>query len=213
MEILEFLVNFLCQMNTQPYCWDFINSYYDPVQQIVFFVFFPGVFIILFVYFMTQTIMSEHKGLRTLLGLAIFMFIVFQGWYYVFLAINKLWYIFHIILGGIGVVAHKMSGKRQASKQLAEIEKAPGGLFSFARRAIAGNTTFNPSEIIEIKNKIKGLTERIKKLKGAEKGLSDREKAEYEQLISQLIMEREDLLSKLPPGIREEVERKYKLKI
>jgi hypothetical protein len=82
----------------------------DPIIQLTFLAFFPAVFLILLIYFMSEAIIREHAGMRVLLGVAVYLFIIFYGWYHYALIISKLWFISIIILGGLGIFIHRMTG-------------------------------------------------------------------------------------------------------
>ena len=93
-ELIDLLVDVLCQQGTASECHSFINSYPDPVQQMVFFLFFPMVFLIIFVHILGSSI-SQRAGstkFTLLISTAMFLFIIFQGWYYIFLNISTVSY-------------------------------------------------------------------------------------------------------------------------
>ena len=112
-EILDAAAQILCptqeSFNT---CQQFINefAYQGPVQQLLFFLFFPTVFIILFVFILTRTLPflgggaqgdKAHQGLRLLLSVAFYAFIIVQGWYSIALVLAKFWFVVIIVLAGL----------------------------------------------------------------------------------------------------------------
>lgn len=101
-------MEFLCQQKVAE-CQNFIQGYPDPLTQLIWLVFFPLVFLVIFIYFLSGVIIT-HKGMRTLLAVAIYLFIIFSNWYYIVLIVSKFWYVSLIILGGLGIFVHKMSG-------------------------------------------------------------------------------------------------------
>lgn len=108
-EIVDTLINILCQQGTSSKCSQFVFTYPDVTQQIVWLVFFPSVFLLLFIIFIANGVAKEPAvKYKTLVAIAIYVFIVFQGWYHYFLTLSKYWFIGVIILGGIYVVIHKM---------------------------------------------------------------------------------------------------------
>ncbi|MBL7160784.1 MAG: hypothetical protein ISS93_02965 [Candidatus Aenigmarchaeota archaeon] len=107
-DIIDILINILCQQGTSGKCSSFISAYPDITQQLVWLVFFPAVFLLLFVFFISEGVTKDAKKYRTLLSIAIFIFVIFQGWYHYALTISKYWFIGVIILGGIYVIIHKM---------------------------------------------------------------------------------------------------------
>ena len=100
MDILQQLIDILginCSL---------VNCYYpNPIEGLFYLVFFPSVFAILFIYVLSGSIIrgseSFPKGLRLLIGISVFLFIIFQGWYTALVSISKLWFILIIILGGL----------------------------------------------------------------------------------------------------------------
>lgn len=98
-DIFTILQDFLCYGNSQ--CAQIFNEYtYRPVVEGLFYtVFFPIVFILVFIFMLTNKIMKDHKGLNLLLSVAFFAFIILQGWYVWFMLLGKIWFVALIILG------------------------------------------------------------------------------------------------------------------
>ncbi|MBL7206755.1 MAG: hypothetical protein ISS36_04115 [Candidatus Aenigmarchaeota archaeon] len=109
-DIIIFMLELLCQKNALQHCQSFIQRQPDMLNQMIFLVFFPTIFLLIFVYFMSGAVVNEHKGLRLLLGIGIYLFIIFNGWYHIALIISEFWFVALIILGGIGIMVHRMSG-------------------------------------------------------------------------------------------------------
>jgi hypothetical protein len=108
--VIDAVAGFLCQGDSLSKCQNFINDFNTIPEQMVYFVFIPIVFIILFVLFLSDAVLKngEMKKYKTLLGVAIFIFIIFQGWYYYFLWIGRYWFVGIIIIGGLFVLTHQM---------------------------------------------------------------------------------------------------------
>ncbi len=107
--ILELIQQFLCYGNSQ--CMQEFNRFaYQPVEGLFYLVFFPIVFIIVFVYLLSNKLFSQHKGLRILLAMAVFALIILQGWYYMFMQLGKLWYFGLIILGFFWMILYGLRG-------------------------------------------------------------------------------------------------------
>lgn len=72
------------------------------IHDLVMFFFIPTVFIILFVFILLGTMFPRGWGLRMLTGIAIYLFIVFGGWYATFARLAGPYFIILIvILGGL----------------------------------------------------------------------------------------------------------------
>ena len=112
-DVVDTLVDILCQQGTVSNCNQFIGAYGDIPQQLLWLVFFPSVFLIIFVILIANGVASSlDKGVgkkySALLGIALYLFIIVQGWYHYFLNISKYWFIGIIILGGVLVLTKKM---------------------------------------------------------------------------------------------------------
>jgi len=108
LEILESLVGFLCPTSeSASACRDFISSHSSvlpPVGPLFYFLLFPLVFTILFIYILSSTILhggNLTKGMRLLIGISVFIFIIISGWYPIMLVLSEFWFIMIIVLGGL----------------------------------------------------------------------------------------------------------------
>lgn len=109
---MDSLVRILCQDNTAATCQRFIQQQPDVINQLAFFLFFPSVFIILFIYVLSDGILSTiNPKFKVLLGISIYTFIVLSGWYSLFLWISQFWFIFIILIVGIWFFFRKMFGR------------------------------------------------------------------------------------------------------
>ncbi len=112
-DLMDLLMQFLCQQNTIGECQQFVSSYTDPIQQLVFFLLFPIVFLVIFVTILSQEAVPRlGKKLGMLFAVAILIFIVVQGYYYIFLTISKLWMYFVVILLGLWIVLKYIIGRK-----------------------------------------------------------------------------------------------------
>src|SRR3989338_1556000 len=101
-DLIDTLVTFLCQQNTASNCQQFISAYSDPVQQLLFFLLIPVVFLIIFITLVSsEAVPKLGKKFGTLIGIVIIVFIIVQGYYHYFLIISKLWiYVLVLLVGG-----------------------------------------------------------------------------------------------------------------
>lgn len=110
-DIMSMLVNVLCptQQSAQA-CNSFLQSQtvtsVGPMGPIFYFLLFPSVIIILFIYLASAMIISHvaedkaGQGLRLLVAIAAFAFVIINGWYSLFLAISQVWFIVVVLLFG-----------------------------------------------------------------------------------------------------------------
>lgn len=175
-DIVDTLINFLCQQNTASQCSQFISEYPDITQQIVWLVFFPAIFLIIFIMLIADGVVknSEHKKYKGLLSVAIFVFIIFQGWFHYVLNISKIWFIGLIVLGGLYVFTHRMGAAGGGGA------KAGRSLFSrTAGKVIDKGVNKAIDDIVDALDWTEGREKSIKNLaKRIEKG----EKLTQEQL-------------------------------
>lgn len=87
----------------------------NPVlDQVLYLVFFPTIFIILAIFFITRGITGEHKALRILLSIAFYIFVISYppgaetSLYNIVAQVGNLWYILIIILGFLWAVFSKL---------------------------------------------------------------------------------------------------------
>ena len=82
--------------------YSIINEYASqgPIYQLFYIVFFPTVFIIFFIYILSRLVIYSHKGIRIMISVAIYAFIVLQGYYRWFVYFSRFW-LFGLLLIGI----------------------------------------------------------------------------------------------------------------
>jgi len=108
-DILQILQQFLCYGNSD--CINLFNQYsYKPMEGLFYVVFFPIVFIILFIFIVSSSI-SPNRGFRALISVAVFAFIIMQGWYYLFATLGKFWLYLLVFLGFIWILIHTFVGR------------------------------------------------------------------------------------------------------
>ncbi|GEM_PF-2413362 len=109
-EILEFLVQVFCpRPETVNVCWDFMNAPHhqvlEPLGPLFYFLLFPSVFILIFIYILTGSLLRGMGGLRgglkILVSVTVYIFVVISGLYAVVLPLSEMWYIAIIILFGL----------------------------------------------------------------------------------------------------------------
>ena len=118
-EIMQTLVELLCPTyNAQSACNAFINSQShqvaQPIGPLLYFFFFPFVFLVLLIYIGTGIILKSDltkvKGLRLLVAIAFFIYIVLQGLYPAILWISDFWFFMLPLLFIIYFIFHHKRG-------------------------------------------------------------------------------------------------------
>jgi hypothetical protein len=82
--------------------------------QIFYLFLFPTIFVIIFVWILTNKIMGQHKGLRILLSVAVYAFIILQGYYTWFVMFSKYWLVGLITLGFFYFISYRGGGGAKA---------------------------------------------------------------------------------------------------
>ena len=108
-EILQIIQDFLCYGNYDCIS-QFQQYYYKPMEGLFWLVFFPSVFIIVFIYLLSNKLFGHHRGLKILISVAFFAFIILQGWYHLFIMLGNIWYIALIILGFFWLALYGLRG-------------------------------------------------------------------------------------------------------
>jgi len=178
-EIIDMLIDLLCQQGTAAECSQFISQYPEIAQQLVWLVFFPTVFLILFIFFISEGVVKSAKKYRTLLAIAIYLFIIFQGWYHYILTVSRFWFIGIIIIGGIFVITHKMgaagsSGGGSSGGGTARAAPAEK-MTDYLKKRMKYKITGKEKEIInDVRKELDALNDMAKRIKkDKEKGSPD----------------------------------------
>jgi len=133
-DILQILQQFLCYGNSD--CINLFNQYsYKPMEGLFYVVFFPIVFIVLFIFIVSSSI-SPNRGFRALISVAVFAFIIMQGWYYLFAMLGKFWLYLLVFLGFIWILIHTFVGRGKEEGGGAKGRSLGGGLVGKAMSRI-----------------------------------------------------------------------------
>jgi len=153
-DIFEMLVNIL-KINQ-----NLVNEYSSqgPLYQLFYLFFFPMVFIIIFIYLLSNAVMKEHKGLRLLISVGILAFIILQGYYSWFVTISKFWFFGLIFLGFFYFIIARRGGGGAKSMTLGG-EKAGGSAIHFLEE-LTGKS-LNPAKVIEYNRKAKRTLDKL----------------------------------------------------
>ena len=169
-DITEILMSILCQQNTLTQCQQFVQEYATVWEQTIYFFFFPTVFVILFIHVLSKKLASNiGEKFRILIGVAIFVFIVMQGWYYYLLLLSKFWYISVIVLGGLwaflNIGLRKTGGGGSSASHGSVFQKAIGSASGyFSKRvgvAIRGDEESMNKKIKMEEDRIEVLEKRV----------------------------------------------------
>jgi hypothetical protein len=145
-----------------------VTCYYaNPLEGLFYLFFFPTVFLILLVYIISNAALQGEglpQGLRLLIGIAVYIFIILQGWFTFAVTLSRLWFILLPILGIIWFVMRHFRGERRGG--FPAISRGP--LEYFKERAKAGGGRTGLEKMIE--NRIKTLEGILKEIKNPKPG-------------------------------------------
>ena len=117
-DIMNILMQYLCPTsNAMNACQSFVQASYHqvvpPLGPLFYFFLFPSVFLIVFIYILTQAFpgVGNNRGLRLLVAIAVFIFIIINGFYPLFLWLSDIWFIAIVIIGLIWFFIKGQLGK------------------------------------------------------------------------------------------------------
>lgn len=197
-DILELLIEFLginCQV---------VECYYPNVFESLFYlVFFPSILLIVFIYYLAGTILHGGglpRGLKILISIAVYIFIILQKWYTIFVSLSKVWFIFVIIIGFLIYVGHIL-GRRTGGGTL-RMPTGGGGFLESAKKltikAAKGDISAKEREIESYIKFVKNIADKISEVNPDTAQFGELEK----EFNTRLMMLREKI---------EELENIYKL--
>ncbi len=90
------------------------TGYASEIEALFYLFFFPTVFIILLVYILTNFIFrgdgNAPRGLRLLISVTLYAFIVMEGLYTMFVSLSRFWWLFAVILMGLWAFMRHLIG-------------------------------------------------------------------------------------------------------
>jgi hypothetical protein len=117
LEILNWLVWIFCPTSeAASTCNNFISTHSNvlpPIGPIFYFLLFPAVFTILFIMMLMSSVKvaQGNTGIRVLLGVTAFVFIIISGWYPIMLILSEFWYIVIVLMGFVWFLKGHFGGK------------------------------------------------------------------------------------------------------
>jgi len=168
-----------------------VTCTYPTVWETLFYViFFPSVFILLFVYALSETLAGKlGVPFRLLLAAAVYIYIVLQGFFTFFVSLSGLWLFLIILIGFIWFVFRHIFGKGEGGKMPA----VGGGLAAPLRYAVKKTVKGQTKYEKRIEDRLSNLRSAARTVKtpppGTDVGLARREyaaaKMEAENAIEQ----------------------------
>jgi len=201
--------------------YSIINEYASqgPIYQLFYIVFFPTVFIIFFIYILSRLVIYSHKGIRVMISIAIYAFIVLQGYYKWFVYFSRFW-LFGLLL--IGILYMIITRGHEPKPQGGVKAKTVGGTGSLVKLfEKTSGKKLNPLENIElaalldrlikyINAEIKALNEQIKQAEPQERNFLQAEVGKKEAVLAQLTMfKRKGNLADFAQWLKTEEGKKY----
>jgi hypothetical protein len=123
------------------------TGYASDIEALFYLFFFPTVFIILLVYILTNFIFrgegNTPRGLRLLISVTLYAFIIMEGLYTMFTSLSRFWWLFAVILIGLwAFIRHLIGGGVGKMPSL-----GGGALGSFAKGKLSNIITGEEREL------------------------------------------------------------------
>jgi hypothetical protein len=80
------------------------------LYQMFYLFIFPTVFIVFFIWILSNSMIKGHGGMRLIIALCVYAFIILQGYYSFFVSMSKFWLFGLLILGFLYLIIPKLSG-------------------------------------------------------------------------------------------------------
>lgn len=119
LDIMDALVNFLCPTSQSAMaCNQFISTPHHqvlaPMGPFLYFFFFPTIFLIIFIYILSTSVLrgptGRVMGIRILIALGVYIFIIINGWYSIMLPLAELWFLLLPALGLLYFIFRHFTG-------------------------------------------------------------------------------------------------------
>jgi hypothetical protein len=175
------------------------TGYASEIEALFYLFFFPTVFIILFIWVITgvitQQIGGKTGGLRILISVALYAFIVFQEYYTLFVSLSQLWWLLLATIVGLYIFIRKIihgngGGGGAGGRGMSAIRRK--GVFSEFLKAADLDRNLNliqqAADIRTVNEQIEALEKEIEVQEDLRKrrGTGAREKTEFARKISEL---------------------------
>lgn len=137
LELMDMLVQFLCPTsNAASQCQSFISSHSGiapPFGAYIYFLFFPTVFLLLFLWIVFKDAIKANKGISLIASIAVYVFIIIQGLYPIFLALGELWIVFIFLLGFFYLIIRRFRSDKGGGGKGGKMPGLMGGGMSATR--------------------------------------------------------------------------------
>jgi predicted transcriptional regulator len=147
-------------------------GYASEIEALFYLVFFPTVFIILFIYIVIGVVLDraggKEGGLRILVSLALYAFIVFQGYYNFFVSLSKLWWILLATLVGLWIFIRTMIHGRGGGTTGSPMPRiGDGGLPGYVDRKFRGRLEgTEKKKVKQIEQELSNLRSEVNTIEG-----------------------------------------------
>lgn len=208
-DIMDLLVSYLCPTSqSASSCQNFLSASSHqvlmPFGPMIYFLFFPTVFMLMFLWIVFGSVVKGNRAINLLATIAVYIFIIINGFYPVFLWLGEFWIIVIFILGFLYLLLHRFGkgggGKGGGMAGVGGAATTAAG--SWIKEALVGTTPLNPKEVLRqrklLKDQVKIFDAQIKELDDERKTIKgDRERAEVTAKIAQLKADRKAIEIKL----------------
>ena len=149
------------------------SGYASEIEALFYVLFFPTVFIILFVYIVTGAIISKIGGaqgaFRILISVALYAFIIFEGFYSTFASLSRVWWLLLVTLVGLWLFIRQFihgGGNSGGSPMSGFKGKRSGSSVQLSQRflsKLSGNVKKKKVAIEQSMKELEGIVKSIEK--------------------------------------------------
>lgn len=172
-------------------------NYPSEIEALFYILFFPTILVILFVFILSNAIIGKatddpkgHKGLRFLFAIAIYIFIILQGYFTMVVSLSKGWWMFTILLFGLWVFIGRFIGKgKDGGKGGGLTRGALPGMTGVGQKVYQRITQQEEAILESVKNEVRLMPE----LKKTNPALVDLKKRELEEQLNTILVANPEL--------------------
>jgi molybdopterin converting factor small subunit len=169
MALLDIIINTLKINCSVVQC----TGYASDIEALFYLFFFPTVFIILFIYIVIGVVLDKaggkEGGLRLLVSVALYAFIVFQGYYNLFVSLSRLWWVLLATLVGLWIFIRTLIKGRGGDKGGSPFPavRGSGGVFDYAGKKVRGKLEGTAKKkITQIEQELSNLRSEVNTIEG-----------------------------------------------
>lgn len=176
-----------------------VNEYANQgaINQLFFLFIFPTVFIIVFIYILSYRVMPHHKGLRLIIAVVVYAFIIISGYYNWFVFLSSYWLLGLVLIGFLYLLLGRGGGGEGGGGGAKRLTGKAKSYLGLIKTATVGDRSINPLEIIADKKlfdqKIAEMDAEIKKAEEEKKNTPKEQQGIISDSIARMKAEKREM--------------------